>query len=162
MCARYRHAGFEAILSHVDDRTSVNGLAATHATTTVVAAAYAFSSFHVVAGLLSFDDKRPDNQDGRGSWLGTAYRSGRHLVKAQWLRNQPRYGANNRTDAYGVGWQYEFSKRTALYSSVTRFGNQSDAGSAGLGRFNAAIPSGLAEQGNISLSELVLGMRMLF
>jgi hypothetical protein len=39
------------------------------------------------------------------------------LVKAQWLRNQPRYGANNRTDAYGVGWQYEFSKRTALYSS---------------------------------------------
>jgi hypothetical protein len=45
---------------------------------------------------------------------------------------------------------------------VTRFGNQSNAGSAGLGRFNAAIPSGLTERGNNSPSELVLGLRMLF
>jgi predicted porin len=38
-----------------------------------------------------------------------------------------------------VGYQYDFSKRTSFYSSLTRFDNGSGPG---LGRFNTSIPRG--------------------
>jgi predicted porin len=164
LSARYRNGRFDAIVSHVDDKAASTADASivTHAVTTTVAVGYSLAPWHVVAGVLAFDDRRAANLDGRGYWIGAEYHFGSQLWKAQWVRNQPRYGADNRTDAYGLGWQYDFSKRTAVYASLTRFNNQANAGSGGLGRFNAAIPAGLTTSASNSINELALGLRHSF
>jgi predicted porin len=84
------------------------------------------------------------------------------LLKAQYVENDPRYGTDNGTKAFGVGWVYSLSKRSALYSSLTRFDNDGQAGTGGLGRFNSAIPAALTTAGDNSLTEFVLGMRHSF
>jgi predicted porin len=58
-----------------------------------------------------------------------------------------------------VGYQYDFSKRTSFYSSLTRFDNGSGAG---LGRFNTSIPAGLTIAGDNDITEFMLGMRHTF
>jgi len=158
---RYRISNFDAMLSYVDDKTVANGGIGTGGTTTTLAGSYSFSPFRVVVGYLDFSDKRAANQDGKGYWIGGDYRIGNHLLKAQWVRNEPKYGSDNKTDAFGVGWQYDLSKRTALYSSLTKFKNGSNAGD-GLGRFNSAIPTGLTAIGSNSITEMVAGIRHSF
>jgi predicted porin len=83
-------------------------------------------------------------------------------MRAQWVRKDPRYGQNNKTNAYGLGYQYDFSKRTALYAAVTRFQNDSNAGTSGLGRFNGPIPAGLTAAGDANLTEFTAGIRHVF
>ena len=50
------------------------------------------------------------------------------------------------------------SVRTAMYTSLTRFQNSA----SGLGRYNAAIPTGLTVAADNDLSEFVLGVRHSF
>jgi predicted porin len=157
--ARYEGGPVQAIASHVSDKTT--GLTASDVSTSTVATAIALWDGHVFAGFMSVDDKSAADLDGRGYWLGGDYRFAHHLVRAQYLVNDPRNGSDNKTRAFGIGYQYDFSRRTSFYSSVTRFNNQSNAG-GGLGRWNSAMPAGLTTIGDNDITEFVAGMRHIF
>jgi hypothetical protein len=87
-----------------------------------LAGSYEFDGgYKLLAGFLAVDDKRPEDQDGRGYWLGGEYHWGSNIVRAQRVHNDPRYGQSNKTNALGLDYQYDFSKRTAVYTAVTRF-----------------------------------------
>jgi predicted porin len=81
------------------------------------------------------------------------------VFKAQFLQNKAKQGEDNRTNAYGVGYQYNFSKRTALYSSLTFFDNGTGTGE---GRFNAVVPKGLTTTADNDITEFMLGVRHAF
>jgi predicted porin len=67
--------------------------------------------------------------------------------------------ADGKTQAFGVGYQYDLSKRTALYSSVTRFKND---GVGYVDRAAGTIPVGLTDANNRDLTEVVAGIRHSF
>jgi predicted porin len=160
---RYTADSFDVLLSYVDDKT--NGTTAaqrTNAATATLAATYTWQPLRLAAGFLEFNDKRSANQDGRGYWIGADYSIGQHLLKAQYVENKPKFGNDNKSTAFGVGWTYALSKRTALYSSLTRFDNDAQAGSGGLGRFNSAIPASVTSAGDNNVTELALGLRHSF
>jgi len=157
---RYAAGPVDAIVSHVNDRAQ--GLIPTDVATTTVATAVAIGDAHVFAGFMNVNDRRVENLDGRGYWLGGDYRIAKHLVRAQYVVNDPRTGNDNETRAFGVGYQYDFSRRTAFYSSLTRFDNQANAGVGGLGRWNATVPTGLTSTSKNDITELVAGLRHTF
>lgn len=159
---RYTGGPFDALLSVLTDKALTGAVQATDATVTTLAGAYNFEPFRVVAGFLHFNDKRAADQDGRGGWLGGEWRMGKHTLRAQYVLNKPKFGVDNETKAFGVGWGYELSRRSQLYASLTRFSNDGQAGSGGLGRFNASLPAGVTRVGDNSLSEVVLGFRHSF
>jgi hypothetical protein len=70
----------------------------------------------VTTGFLDFKDQRNAvaRQDGRGHWVGADHKLCDHLLKAQHIKNEPRFGSGNETDALGIGWSDELSKRAAL------------------------------------------------
>ena len=166
LSARYTKGPFDATLAYLSDKRNITpGTPNTLADTTTVALAGSYDfdgGYKLLGGFMSVDDKRPENQDGRGYWLGGEYHFGSNTVRAQWVRNDPRYGESNKTNALGVGYQYDFSKRTAVYSAVTRFQNGANAGTGGLGRFNGPIPVGLTTAGNNNLTEVTAGIRHSF
>lgn len=160
---RYTAADFDVLLSYVDDKAiGTTAAQLTNAATVTVAANYTWQPVRFAAGYLEFNDKRGANQDGHAYWIGADYNIGQHLLKAQYVENKPNFGADNKSTAFGVGWTYALSKRTALYSSLTRFENDAQAGSGGLGRFNSAIPASVTSVGDNNLTELALGMRHSF
>lgn len=160
---RYTYDGLDVIASMVSDHASVGGMSdATRAQTRTLAAAQSFDAVRIVAGYLDFKDLRAAGQDGRGAWLGAEYRLGTQLFKIQYVLNQPRYDAENKTQALGFGWVYDLSRRSAVYSSLTRFKNDDRAGPDGVGRFNGAVPDGLTAPGDRSITELALGLRHSF
>ncbi len=163
---RYTGYGFDAMLSFVNDKA----LGATPATsadvnTILLGLKYTIDAFRVEGGYLKGDDKRSiadsAKHDGTGFWLGGDYRLGANLFKAQWVYNKVDNNAtgakDSKVNAYGLGYQYDFSKRTALYTSATRFQNTGD----GLGRYNSSI-SGLTTVNDKSLTEVLLGVRHSF
>src|SRR5262249_37081334 len=130
-------------------------------------ASYTYNALRVMGGYLDVNDKRtvgPDGKgfDGHGWWLGTDYRIGLNLLKFQFLQNKGDYGVDNKTNAYGIGYQYDLSKRTSLYTSLMRFDNGTGAGSStgvnGAGRFNMSIPSGLTIAGDNDITEFMFGV----
>lgn len=159
LALRYKAGAFEVMASWIEDKVPGD---AVNARTGSVAASYAIGSARLYAGYIDFDDRRAASDDGKGYWVGSDYRIGSHLLKAQWVRNEPKSGVDNKTDAYGIGWAYELSRRSTLYASVTRFDNEARAGVNGLGRFNAPVPTGLTRSGDNSITELLLGMRHVF
>ncbi|HEY4081495.1 MAG TPA: porin [Burkholderiaceae bacterium] len=163
---RYTRDGFDVIASLVSDRTAAGSvLDATDAQTRTLAASYRIEGFRVVAGYLDFKDKRPTNAsglDGKGAWVGADYRIGQQLFKIQYIQNKPSSGANNKTQALGAGWVYDLSRRSALYTSLTRYKNDDRAGTAGLGRFNGAVPPGVTVPADNSITEFALGVRHSF
>jgi predicted porin len=76
--------------------------------------------------------------------------------------NNPSFIQDGDSRAFGVGLVYELSKRTALYGSLTRFSNDSNAGVGGLGRFNAALPAQLTSASKNDITEMVAGIRHSF
>lgn len=159
---RYTGYGFDGMLSYVDDKAQRGGAADTRASIVTLAGSYSFAPFRIVAGYIDFDDKRPANLDGKGYWVGGQYQLGAHTLKAQFVQNKPKYGSDNKTKAWGIGWAYAFSNRTSVYSSLTRFDNDGNAGTGGLGRFNSAVPAGLTSVSDNGINELVVGMRHIF
>ena len=79
-------------------------------------------------------------------------------VKETWRR----YSAAQVKDFLRVGYEFDFSKRTDLYTSLTRF--QSDASASGtfVGRIGAGVPAGLTTATDRSVTEFVLGVRHTF
>jgi predicted porin len=160
---RYKAQGFDVMLSFVDDKAlGTSPAVSSDASTTTLAGTYSWQSLRLAAGYLSFNDRRSAGQDGEGYWLGVDWGIGAHLLKAQYVENKPKYGFENKSQALGVGWSYAFSKRSALYASITRFENDALAGGSGLGRFASAIPVGITGSGDNSLTEGVLGIRHSF
>ena len=161
--ARYTNYGLDAIVSFIQDKAQgATEAASTDVNVITVAANYGFDAFHVTGGYLKVDDKRSLDLGGQGFWVGGDYRLGANLFKVQYVQNKPEHVASSTTNAYGVGYQYDFSKRTAFYTSLSRFQNGSGAGSKGLGRYNQSIPAGLTTVGDNDVTEFALGVRHAF
>jgi predicted porin len=163
---RYTAFGLDVALGFVSDKAAgTTAATSANVNTIILGASYAFDAFHVEGGYLKGDDKRSiaatAQHDGRGFWLGGDYRVGQNLFKAQWVNNEVDNNAvgarDSKLNAFGAGYQFDFSKRTALYSSATRFVNSGD----GLGRYNSSI-TGLTTATNKNLTEIAVGVRHSF
>jgi predicted porin len=164
---RYTNYGLDALVSYVSDKAA-NGTQVLNSRADVgiitATAAYTISSFRFEGGYLSLNDKRPANQDGKGFWIGGDYKFGQNVVRAQWVENDP--GRNNtslgKTNAFGVGYEYDFSKRTNVYTSLTRFQNDGSSDGKFAGRIGASVPAGLTTATDRTVNEFVLGVRHAF
>lgn len=163
IAARYKTRDFDVIGSYLSDEArGATNSNFTNARIASISGAYNFAPFRVVAGYVSFDDKRSANLDGKGAWLGLDYRTGKTIWKAQYVLNSHDNTSNSDSRAFGVGAVYELSPRTALYSSLTRFRNDSNTGTNGMGRFHSTIPAGLTSAQDNSVTEFVMGIRHSF
>jgi predicted porin len=161
--ARYTGHGFDVIGSYLTDEARGGiGLSSADARIGTLSGAYSFAPFRVVAGYIHFDDKRVADLDGDGAWVGVDYQTGKATWKAQYVLNSPKNTSGADSKAFGVGVVYDLSKRTAVYSSLTRFRNDANAGAGGLGRFNAALPAGLTSAVDNDITELAFGIRHTF
>jgi predicted porin len=164
---RYTGYGLDAMVSYVDDK-AYNGTTVANSQTkvgvTTVSATYTIGSFKVEGGFLNVNDKRPADQDGKGFWLGGDYKFGQHVVRAQWVENDPSKNNANlgKTNAYGLGYEFDFSKRTNLYTSLTRFQNDASASGTFVGRIGGSVPAGLTTSTDRAVNEFVLGVRHAF
>jgi len=173
---RYTAYGLDAMVSFISDKAAgsfatagtTGGTVGTDVNTITATAAYTLDALRMYAGYMKGDDRRDvaevSRHDGRGIWIGADYRIGANLLKAQWINNEIDNNAigakDGKTNAYGIGYQYDFSKRTAVYTSLSRFENTGFVG-ANTGRFNGSI-SGLTTAADHSLSEFALGVRHSF
>jgi len=174
---RYTGFGLDAVVSIVSDKvagsfaTAPKGTGASvgnNVNTIMATASYRLADLRFVAGYMKGDDKRDvaevARHDGRGVWFGADYRMGPSLFKAQWINNVIENNApgvaDGKTNVFGVGYQYDFSKRTAVYTSLSRFINTGFVG-ANTGRYNGSI-SGLTTAADHSLSEFAVGVRHSF
>ena len=164
---RYTNYGVDALVSYVTDKAA-NATATANLKSDVgiitASAAYTIGAFKVEGGYLSVNDKRPADQDGKGYWVGGDFKTGQNVFRAQWVRNDPnaKNVALGKTNAIGVGYEFDFSKRTDLYTSFTRFENGASPNGAFVGRVGGAIPAGLTVATDRSVSEFVLGVRHSF
>ena len=166
---RYAGYGFDTMISFVNDKAQgATPATSTDVSTLTLAALYGWDAFHVEGGYMKVNDQRSGEGptgsgfDGQGFWIGGDYRLGASLFKLQFVQNKPDHIASSTTNAYGAGYQYDFSKRTALYTSLTRFQNGENAGKGGLGRYNQAVPAGLTAVGDNDITEFAIGVRHAF
>ncbi|MFG6430616.1 porin [Roseateles sp. LYH14W] len=154
---RYTGHGLDAMVSLVDDKADA---IRQHVRTVSAAAAYDWNSLRFNGGAMQVDDRSAADRDGQGYWLGASYRTGQHVFKGQYVESK-NDGAqlDGKTQAFGVGYQYDLSKRTALYSSVTRFKND---GVGYVGRAAGTIPVGLTDANERNMTEFVAGIRHSF
>ena len=152
---RYTGGPLEAMVSLVDDRVDATAL---NVRTVSAAAAYSFGDIRATGGVISVDDRSVANVDGQGYWLGGDYRVGANLFKAQYLVNKLKNG-DGKTQAIGAGYQYDLSKRTNLYSSLTYFKNE---GAGYADRWASSLPAGLTTASDRNITELVAGIRHSF
>jgi predicted porin len=154
---RYTGNGLDAMLSVVDDKADSLGQ---NLRTVSAAAAYDWGNYRFNGGVMQVNDRGAADRDGKGYWLGASYRLGQHLFKGQYVESK-NDGAllEGKTQAFGVGYQYDLSKRTALYSSVTRFKNE---GVGYTSRAAGTIPVGLTDADHRNLTEVVAGIRHSF
>jgi predicted porin len=156
--ARFTSGPFDAMLSFVDDKAENNSNFQVR--TISGAAAYSFGPARVTGGIVSVDDRNTTDADGRGWWLGADYRFGPHLVKAQFVENKAENVNTGTTKAFGAGYQYDLSRRSAIYTSLTRFKNEGSAGYAN--RWASALPANLTNAGDRDITELAVGVRHSF
>jgi len=166
---RYTGYGLDALLSFVNDKAQGTTPANSADVNTIIfAAKYTIDVFHIEGGYLHGDDKRniAAKQNGTGFWVGGDYRLGSSLFKAQWVYNKldnttasyaVAAGQTAKTNAFGLGYQYDFSKRTSLYTAATRFQNKGN-----VARFDTSIPSGLTAAGDLNFTQFALGVRHAF
>ncbi len=167
LSVRYTNYGIDAYVSYVADKAG-NATTVANSKTNIgiitASAAYTIGAFKVEGGYLSANDKRPANQDGKGFWLGGDYKAGQNVFRAQWVQNNPNNQnvALGKTNAFGVGYEFDFSKRTDLYTSFTRFQNDKSPNGAFVGRVGASVPAGLLTATDRSANEFVLGVKHVF
>ncbi|HJV59436.1 MAG TPA: porin [Albitalea sp.] len=152
---RYTAGPLDAMVSLVDDRIAATSL---NVRTVSAAAAYSFGDVRAMGGIISVNDRSVANADGEGYWVGADYRDGLNLFKAQYLVNKQKNG-DGKTQAIGAGYQYDLSKRTALYSSLTYFKNE---GSGYADRWASGLPAGLTSASDRNITELAGGIRHTF
>lgn len=154
---RYSKNGLDAMLSVVDDKAEAVGQSLR---TISAAAAYDWGSYRFNGGVMQVNDRSAADKDGKGYWLGASYRIGQHLIKTQYVESKnDGLLSDGKTQAFGVGYQYDLSKRTNLYSSLTRFKND---GVGYASRAAGTIPAGLTNAVDRNLTEVVAGIRHTF
>ena len=153
---RYTAGPLDVMLSLQDDKAAAG--AGLNVRTISGAAAYQFGDFHVTGGVVSVDDRNATNVDGDGYWVGGNWRTGANLFKAQYVVSKLKEG-DGKTQAFGVGYQYDLSKRTALYSTLTQFKNE---GTGYTNRWASALPAGLTSASERDITEIVAGVRHTF
>ena len=67
--------------------------------------------------------------------------------------------SDGKTQAIGAGYQYDLSKRTNLYTSLTYFKNE---GAGYTDRWASSLPVGLTTLGDRNITEAVVGIRHAF
>ena len=152
---RYTAGPLDAMLSVIDDRIDATGF---NVSTVSAAAAYTFGDYRVTGGVISVNDKSAANVDGQGYWIGGDYRLGLNLFKVQYLVNKQKDG-DGKTQAIGAGYQYDLSRRTNLYTSLTYFKNQ---GTGYTDRWAQGLPVGLTNASDRNITEAVMGIRHSF
>ncbi|CAG1014266.1 Outer membrane porin protein 32 [Burkholderiaceae bacterium] len=152
---RYTAGALDAMVSLVDDRVDATGF---DVRTASAAAVYGFGPARVMGGVIQVNDRSAANADGKGYWVGGDYRIGLNLLRAQYLVNKADDGGG-KTQAFGVGHQYDLSKRTALYSSLTRFTNE---GTGYANRWATSLPAGLTDANDRDITEVAAGIRHSF
>jgi predicted porin len=152
---RYTAGPLDAMVSVIDDRIAATGF---NERTISAAAGYSFGDAHVTGGVISVDDRNITNVDGEGYWIGGDYRIGLNLLKAQYLVNKLK-NSDGKTQAIGAGYQYDLSKRTNLYSSLTYFKNE---GAGYTDRWASSLPAGLTSTSDRNITELAAGIRHTF
>lgn len=148
---RYTAGDLDVLLLHVKDE-----VAGAKNTTHALGGTYGWRPFKFFAAALKVHTAAGSNT---GAWVGAEYSTKPHTFRAQLLRSRPADGGE--TKAFGIGYQLDFSKRTAVYASLTRFNNEPTT-QAGLGRFNAAVPGGLTSPDKNDINELVFGIKHSF
>jgi len=155
---RYTAGPLDAMVSFVDDKADVTGLAVR---TTSLAAAYSFGAVRATGGVISVNDRSVANADGQGFWVGGDYRTGSNLFKLQYLQNKNKGSLlDGKTTALGAGYQYDLSKRTALYTNLTYFKNDGAAANRWSGSSPTAL--GLTTASDRNITEYVAGVRHSF
>ena len=154
--ARYTQGPVDAMLSVVDDKSAASNLSVR---TISGAGAYSFGDARLTAGVIAVNDRTTVNADGTGYWVGGDYRIGLNLVRLQYVQNKAKNVAVGKTQAIGAGYQYDLSKRTALYSSLTYFKNE---GAGYRDRIATGIPAGLTNASDRNVTEFVAGVRHAF
>ncbi len=152
---RYTAGPLDVMLSLQDDKSAA---AALDVRTISAAAAYQLGAFRVTGGLVQVNDRNATNVDGEGYWVGGNWRNGAHLVRAQYVLNKLKDG-DGETQAIGAGYQYDLSKRTALYTSLTQFKNE---GAGYANRWATSMPAGLTSASDRDITEVVAGIRHTF
>lgn len=152
---RYTAGPLDAMISYVDDRLESAGL---KVGTFSGAAAYSFGDYRVTGGVVSVNDKTATNADGEGYWIGGDYRMGLNLFTVQYLVNKVK-NSDGKTQAIGAGYQYDLSKRTNLYTSLTYFKNE---GTGYIDRWAQNLPVGLTSASDRNITEAVVGIRHSF
>ena len=152
---RYTAGPLDAMVSVIDDRIAATGFSER---TVSAAAAYGFGDARVTGGVISVNDRNITNVDGEGYWIGGDYRMGLNLFKAQLLVSKLKY-SDGKTQAVGAGYQYDLSKRTSLYSSLTYFKNE---GTGYTDRWASSLPAGLTSASDRNITELAAGIRHSF
>jgi predicted porin len=155
--ARFTSGPIDAMLSFVDDKAEASSNF--HVRTISGAAAYSFGPARVTGGIVSVDDRNTTDADGRGWWLGADYRFGPHLVKAQYVENKAENVNVGKTQGLGAGYQFDFSRRTTVYTSLTRFKNE---GTGYANRWASALPATLTTTTDRNITELAVGVRHSF
>ncbi|WP_280155844.1 porin [Piscinibacter sp. XHJ-5] len=151
---RYTSGAIDAMLSIVDDRIN-DGLGVR---TVSAGGAYAHDNWRAMAGVISVNDRTDANADGIGWWLGGDYRVRTNLFRAQFLVNKQKHD-DGKTQAFGVGYQYDLSKRTNLYTAATRFRNE---GTHYAARWSSSLPAGLTTAADRNITQLAVGVRHMF
>jgi predicted porin len=155
---RFASGSFSTMASLLDDKGGpANGNAARRVIT--LGATYAFGSIRAMGGYLDVNDRSVANQDGTGYWLGADYTFDRQKLRAQYVQSKPKNVSDAKTQALGIGWEYMLSKRTSLFTSLTRYQNQDGAG---LGRAWFALPTGLTTASRNDINELIGGIHFSF
>lgn len=154
---RYTASGLDVAIAYTQDKALALGQ---NIAVITAAASYKFGDFKVNGGWMDVNDKGATNQDGHGAWIGGDWKvSGPHTVRAQYVLNKADYGSKGKTNAFGVGYQYDLSKRTDFYAMATRFNN---SGTGYTNRYNSAIPAGVTDASHRNITELMAGVRHSF
>lgn len=154
---RYTSGPLDAMVSFVDDKVNATGFSVRSISG---AAAYSFGAVRLTGGYVSVDDRNTTDADGQGYWIGGDYRFGPHLVKAQWVESKAENVNTGKTQALGAGYQFDLSRRTAIYTSLTHFKNEGTAGYAN--RWATSLPAGLTSADERDITEFALGIRHSF
>lgn len=107
-------------------------------TTSGIGGAYNAGSFKVMGGLFRDDVAQPANTTGKGFTLGVLVPVGASEFKAAVSKYKVDAGAQPETQKVSLGYVYNFSKRTAAYTTYARLRNGGGATRAINGSLTAA------------------------
>lgn len=107
-------------------------------TTSGIAAGYSTAAFRVMGGAYRDDVSAPGNVTGKGFTLGLIVPIGASEVKAAVSKYKTDAGAQPATQKLALGYIYNFSKRTAAYTTYARVRNSGGAARAIAGSLTAA------------------------